>query len=233
MPFNVNNLISSLNKTGVAHNSHYEVQVTGPGETSVEQSIMLRAESIDIPGRTTQIVESRIYGPLRKIPYAGVYSDVGMIILLSEDLREREYFEQWHDKIMGTGVFNTGGYGKYNPSYYDDYKGTVTIRQFGNAGDVMSVHTLQEAYPNAIAPIQMTAAGAELAKQTISFSYKDYKSVYNRSDQAPAGASFGLSIGKAGISGFGNIPGLGNISATSGLGAVGSVNTPFGLIRKI
>ena len=165
MPFNVNDLISSLNKTGVAHNSHYEVQITGPGETSVEQSIMLRAESIDIPGRTTQIVESRIYGPLRKIPYAG-------------------------------------GYGKYNPSYYDDYKGTVTIRQFGNSGDVMSVHTLQEAYPNAIAPIQMTAAGAELAKQTISFSYKDYKSVYNRSDQAPAGASFGLTIGKAGISGL-------------------------------
>ncbi len=233
MPFNVNDLVSSLNKTGVAHTSHFEVQVTGPGQTGVEQSIMLRADTVDLPSRTTQIAENRVYGPIRKIPYAGVYADVGMTIILSEDMREREYFEAWHDKIIGTGVFKTGGNGKFNPSYYNDYVGTVTIRQFGNSGNLMSIFTLQEAYPNSIAALQMSWAGAEVAKQTVSFTYKDYKAVFNRSDQSPAGSSFGLNIGQAGISGFGNIPGLGNFSATSGLGAVGNINTPFGLIRKI
>ncbi len=234
MPFNVNDLVSSLNKTGVAHTSHFELQVTGPGETSVEQSIMMRCDTVDLPSRTAQVAEYRVYGPIRKVPYGGVYADVGATIILSEDMREREYFELWHDKIMGTGVFKTGGNGKYNPSYYDDFKGTVTIRQFGNSGSEMSVYTLNEAYPISIAPVQMSWAGAEVAKQTISFAFRDYKAVFSRSDQSPAGASFGLNIGSAGISGFGNIPGLGNFSASNGLSnLVGAINTPFGLIRKL
>ena len=234
MPFNVNNLVTSLNKTGVAHASHYEVQVNGPGELGVEESMMFRCDSVDLPGRTLQFAEQRIYGPMRKIPYAGVYADAAATFILSEDMREREYFELWHDKMIGTGVFKSGGTGKYNPAYYDMIVGTVTIRQYGNAGDIMSIHTLQECYPLAIGPIQMSWGQSEIVKQTVAFAYRDYKSVFNRSDQSRAGSTFGLSIGRGGISGSLNIPGFGNVSATNGLkNIVGALNTPFGLIRKI
>lgn len=234
MPFNVNSLVSSLNRTGVAHSSHFEVQVTGPGEIGVEESIMMRADTVDLPSRTAQVAEYRVYGPIRKVPYGGVYTDVSCTIILSEDMREREYFELWHDKIMGTGVFKTGGNGKYNPSYYDEFTGTVTIRQYGSAGNVSSIYTLNEAYPLSIAAVQMSWAGAEVAKQTIAFAYRDHKCVFNRSDQGRAGASFGLSIGTGGISGSLNIPGFGNVSAQNGLSnLVGAIKSPFGLIRKL
>jgi hypothetical protein len=34
MTFNVNNLVSSVNKTGVAKTSHFEVQITGAGDAT-------------------------------------------------------------------------------------------------------------------------------------------------------------------------------------------------------
>lgn len=232
MPFNVNSFTSELTKSGVAHSSHFEAQITGPGDSSVEESIMLRCDTIDIPGRTIATAENRIYGPLRKIPYGAIYTDVAMTILMSEDFRERQYFEAWHDKIVNTGTFGSGASGTHNPAYYSDYIGTVTIRQFGNGGDLMSVHTLQEAYPISIGPVQMSWGSAELVKQTLSFAYKDYKVVYNRSDQPGLGASFGFSFGRDGLALSGALPGIGNVSLGS-TGLTGALQTPFGLIRSL
>lgn len=233
MPFNVNDFSAELSKSGVAQSSHFEVQVTGPGASAIERNIMLRCDTIDIPGRTIASAEYRVYGPLRKIGYGAVYTDVAMSILMSEDFRERAYFEQWQDKIVNTGAFGSGAGGKHNPSYYDEYVGTVTIRQFGTAGDLMSVHTLQEAYPIGIGPVQMSWSNAELVKQQISFGYRDYKVVYNKVSQPGLGAAFGFSFGKDGFGLSASLPGIGNVSLSQGLDIVGSIKTPFGLIRKI
>ena len=92
MPFNVQNFTASLSKTGVAHASHFEVQVTGPPSSGIEENMMFRARTVDIPGRGIATTEYRIYGPLRKIPYGAVYTDVGVTFLLSEDLQEKKYY---------------------------------------------------------------------------------------------------------------------------------------------
>ncbi len=233
MPFNVNSFSAELSKSGVAQTSHFEVQVTGPGASAIERNIMLRCDTVDIPGRTIASTEYRIYGPLRKVGYGATYTDVSMSMLMSEDFRERSYFEQWHDKIINTGAFGSGAGGKHNPSYYDEYVGTVTIRQFGSAGDLMSVHTLQEAYPLAIGPVQMSWSNADLVKQQINFGYRDYKVVYNKVDQPGLGAAFGFSFGKDGLGLSASLPGIGNVSLSDGLNITGSFKTPFGLIRKI
>ena len=232
MPFNVQNFTASLSKTGVAHASHFEVQVTGPPSSGIEENMMFRARTVDIPGRGIATTEYRIYGPLRKIPYGAVYTDVGVTFLLSEDLQEKKYFEEWHDKIINTGAFGSSR-ASHNVNYYSDYIGSVTIRQFGGEGELMSVHTLQEAYPITIAPLQMDWSSGELMQLGVSFAYRDYKVVFNNASQPGLGTSFGFSFGKDGLGLSASIPGLGNISAKSGLGIVGSLQTPFGLIRKL
>ena len=97
----------------------------------------------------------------------------------------------------------------------------------------MSDHTLQEAYPLAIGPVQMSWNNAELVKQQISFGYRDNKVVYNKVDQPGLGASFGFSFGKDGFGLSASLPSLGNVSLSQGLDIDGSIKTPFGLIRKI
>ena len=139
MPFNVQNFTASLSKTGVAHASHFEVQVTGPPSSGIEENMMFRARTVDIPGRGIATTEYRIYGPLRKVPYGAIYTDVACQFLLSEDLQEKSYFEQWQDKIVNHGAFGSRR-GSHNVGYYNDYVGNVTIRQFGNGGDLTIVH---------------------------------------------------------------------------------------------
>ena len=230
MTFNVQNIVASLNKSGVAKASHFEVQITGVGESDLERDMMFRCDTAELPGRTITTAEHRVYGPIQKIPYGTLVNDITLEFLLSEDMREKEYFDRWTDTIVGSGTFGQGT-GKYNVEYYDTITGQVTIRQYGEAGQLSSIHTLIEAYPISIAPVAMTWGEEAAAKLSVVFAYRDYKVVFNRSDQPGLGASFGFSFGPGGLAAAARIPGLGNISAQGGLGATGRVNTPFGAIR--
>lgn len=248
MTFNVNNLVSSINKSGVAKTSHFEVQITGVGETDDEANLMSRADTAELPGRSLMTAEHKFsnYGPINKVPYGGqVYTDSTISFLLSEDMREKEYFEYWQNRIVNTGAFEIGSgqkdlYGyvqsKFNTKYFDEYLGTIIIRQYGSAGDLRSIHTLNEAYPLIINPIAMSWASDELAKLSVTFAYRNYKVVYAKQDQPGLGFGFSLSLGPNGISGSARLPGIGQISASGGLKTVSinqnTVNNAVAQIRQ-
>lgn len=231
MAFNIQNIVSSLNKNGVAKTSHFEVQLTGPGDSGDERDMMYRAESADLPGRTITTIDGYKpgnYGPQTKIAYGQLYGDMSVTFLLSEDMREKEYFEIWQSKMVDTGAFANGSArtGKFNANYYDNYVGTMTIRQYGAGGDVKSIHTFNEVSPVIINPITMNWNSDELARMVVTFTYRNYNVVFNKSAQPRFGAKFGFSIGPNGVALSGSIPGIGNISANGNgiAGAIGGVN---------
>jgi len=230
MTFSVQNIVQSLNKSGIAKSSHFEVQITGVGETDMERDMMARVSTAALPGRTISTAEYKIYGPVQKIPYGATYTDASMNILLSEDMREKEYFEKWQERIAGTNAFGLGR-AKHNVEYYDTITGTVNIRQYGEAGQLNSIHTLREAYPLVIGDVGLNWNDENPAELSVTFSYTDYKVVFYRSDQPGLGASFSFSFGPGGLAASARIPGVGNISGQTGLGVLGNVNTPFGAIR--
>lgn len=246
MPFNVQNMLSSINKTGVAKPSHFEVQITGYGTSGEEEGLMARADTAEIPGRNLLTAEHKFtnYGPMNKVPYGGqTYTDSTISFIMSEDMREKEYFEIWQNKIVNTGAFEVGssqgdfyGYSqsKFNPHYFDDYLGTIIIRQFGSSGDLRSVYTLNEAYPININPIAMSwASGDEIAKLSITFVYRNYKCVFAKQDQPGLGRGFSFSIGPNGIAGSARLPGIGTISAAN-LGGLKTVNAKIdGITNRV
>jgi len=251
MPFNVNNLVSSINKTGVAKTSHFEVQITGAGDTYLEEAMMSRIDTVDLPGRSLMTAEHKFsnYGPLNKVPYGGqTYGDATISIILSEDMREKEYFEVWQNKIVNTGAFEVGStqrdffnasQSKFNTQYFEDYIGTITIRQFGSAGELRSIHTLDEAYPIIINAMSMNWGQDEVAKLSVTFAYRNYRCLFQKQDQPGLGRGFSISIGPGGISGSVRLPGIGDIAGavTGGLKTVnvnvGDINNRVAQIRKL
>lgn len=239
MTFNVNNLVSSINKTGVAKTSHFEVQITGVGETNEEEALVSRADTCELPGRSLMTAEHKFtnYGPINKVPYGGqTYTDSTITFIMSEDMREKEYFEYWQNRIVNTGAFEVGSsqgdfYGyvqsKFNTNYFDSYLGTITIRQYGSSGDLRSVYTLNEAYPLIINPIGMSWSTDEVAKLGVTFAYRNYKCVFAKQDQPGLGFGFSLSLGPNGISGSARIPGIGDIGGAFG-GGLKTVNAKIG-----
>lgn len=234
MTFNVNNLVSSINKTGIAKTSHFEIQITGAGDSGLEQEMMTRADACDLPGRSLMTAEHKFgnYGPINKVPYGGqTYSDATVSIIASEDLREKEYFEVWQNYIVDTGAFETGDSrrvgSKFNPQYFDSYLGTVNIRQYGSAGELRSIHTLQEAYPIIINPISMSWAEDSIVKISVTFAYKNYRCVFQKQDQPGLGRGFSFSLGPDGVAGSLRLPGIGNVSGAN-LGGLKTVNAKIG-----
>lgn len=231
--FNAQNLLSSLNNSGLAHAGHFEVQLTGPKnkvnapaayrETLLtvdsERDMLYRAESVELPGRSLATVDHRFdnYSPISRVVTGQTYVDVAVTFLLSEDLREKEYFERWQDAAVQTGAFmNEGSIPKNNPSYYNDYVGTVTIRQYGADGTLRSVHKLDKAYPLVLGGVQMNWSDDGFARLVVSFSYQRYRVVFYNQNQAKKGISGSFSIGKGGISGSLGIPGIGTLNAGGG-----------------
>lgn len=224
--FSIQKILSSLSSSGVASTGHFEVQITGKDGTMLEKDLIYRAESVSIPGRTVMSIEHKFtnYGPLNKVPYGQVYTDVTVSFLLSEDLREKAYFEMWHEKMVSTGCM--GGEQRpltFNAKYFDDYTGVVLIRQYGTAGDLRSVHRLHEAYPLMMSDVQMNWGEDNPAKISITFAYRYYDAIFNNQQQPGLGANIGLSIGRNTGANM-NLGGILTGSAQSGLGAIGNLN---------
>jgi hypothetical protein len=225
--FNVNKMVTTINKSGIAKGAHFEVQVVPPAnkdfDAAVTENLLYRCDSVDLPGRTLQTLDHRFtnYGPMNKVPYMAQYGDVSASIILSEDLREKEFFEVWHNLIQNTGSFEVGGSdtlnGRYsnaqfNNKYHSSYIGTVIIRQYGSSGDLRSIHTLREAFPINMNPITMNWEDDAPSRLSVGFAYRYYNSVFYKQDQAGLGIGFGVSVGKDGITGSLRLPGFGTIS---------------------
>lgn len=240
MTFNIQNLVSSLNRTGVAKTSHFEVEITGPGDTGTEREILYRADTAELPGRTITTTDYKFgnYGPLNKVPYGQLYSDITVGILASEDLREKEYFELWQEKMINTGAFEkTGGYNQsgsyHNVNYFDDYVGVLTLRQYGSGGDLRSIHTFNECYPIIMQPVVLSWGEDAPIRLNVTFAYKNYKVAFTKSEQSRFGKGFSLSIGPGGIAGSVRIPGIGTIAGNSNAGGLKAVTANLEGIKGI
>lgn len=182
MSFNVNQMVSALNKSGVARTSHIEVMITPPSFVDVEatRDMMFRVESVELPGRQIQSIEHRFtnYGPLNKVAYTTLYSDISITFILSSDLREKYFIEGWQNLMLDTDVFRGSNESavKFDTKYFDDYVGTIDIRQFDETGAHRTTHKLVQAYPILINPISMGWSNSdEIARMTVQFAYRYYK----------------------------------------------------------
>lgn len=263
--FSIERMLGELNKSGLATSSHFEVFIHG-GKGIGEQELRFRVDSIDLPGRTFAPIDHKFtnMGPVNRIPGQQFYSDVTATVLLSEDMREKEYFEWWHEKICNTGAYEsktdtktdsinaaaeteanenlteyvpiTSPYNfnysnsPFTHNYFDEYIGTVVIRQYGHMGDLRSIHTLNEAYPIIISPISMNWNSEEPARMQVSFAYRNYKAVFNRQDQPGLGFGFSFGFGSGGLKIGARIPEIGNIGFAKGAGLSADLG---GLSKKI
>lgn len=164
---NISGFVNEIQSTRLAYANRYEViinrpRLVSPSEnTEKERSISMRCNSITIPGRGFSTIPFRYYGPARNMPYEQIYSgEITMTVILSEDLRERDFFDNWMAYISST--YSSQNVGSKNPDYkfnfYDDYVTTMTINVLNKLQDSIntpySVEVL-EAYPKSLGDLQM------------------------------------------------------------------------------
>lgn len=173
IPSNINNVVDAITKSGLAFANRYEVFFTVPNGFGVSdrdtlQYLSIRCDSISIPGRSFSTTPYRFYGPARNMPYEPIYAgELTASIVLSGDMRERKFFEDWMDLICSSSNY------KFN--YYDDYISDFEISVLTK--DEINTYTVfvEEAYPKAIGDIQVGYdKDNEYLKQDVTFAFRKY-----------------------------------------------------------
>ena len=119
---------------------------------NIDNTFKFRCEKAELPGRTLATTEDAVgSGPSLKLPYDVTYNDMTLSIICSTDMLEREFFEDWMDRIIGRGGRSNAGL----VSYYDDYAWgvTLTVEQLDEAGKPLIAYTLNDIYPTALTPM--------------------------------------------------------------------------------
>jgi hypothetical protein len=180
MTFNIKNMLSEVGRSGIAHAGYFNVQMTLPlqiKDVVYPEGLSFRTDTVDMPGRALMALDNYYdYGVTRNIPYAAQHQEVGISIILSEDMREKELFDKWQDLIVG-GYRNEVGpiSSRYDVGYYDEYVSTINISRFRPEGQQVYSISLVEAYPRTISALPMSWDSIEALRINIQFSYRYYK----------------------------------------------------------
>ena len=141
MAFSIDEFSAELNRSAVAPQSHFVTTITAPpkitdaqwglgksiNSKALAEGISFRCEQAEIPGRQVATTDTRIYGPIRKIAYTQIFTEVNMTFICSHDLREKVFFDKWQEVIVGMGNEDSD---RYDVAYYNDYISQILVQQY-------------------------------------------------------------------------------------------------------
>jgi hypothetical protein len=173
IPSNINQLVQEIQSSGLAFTNRYETIIYTPPCIKVSQfsqikSLSIRCDSVTIPGRSFSTTPFRFYGPARNMPYEQIYSaEMNISVILSEDLRERTFFEEW---MIGVSSVTD-----YKMEYYVNYTSNMEITVIGKDDAPLYRFIVEEVYPKSIGDIQLGYDKEnEIMRQDVTLCFRKY-----------------------------------------------------------
>jgi len=106
------------------------------------------------------------------MPYEPIYSgEMTLTMILSSDLRERKFFEDWMDIVCSKSNYKFG--------YYDDYVTNMEITLTTKSDEPTYRFYVEEAYPKAIGDLQVGYdKDNDFLRQDITLCFRKYTPEY-------------------------------------------------------
>ena len=176
-----------------ARPNRYEVEILPPDLPNLDlgkhkdlRKIMLNCNAAEIPGRILGVGESRVGGPIRRLPYDRIYNPVTLGFYSDVELQEWNFFNSWMDGIseksikQETDASNFAQTPSYNQTryfeYYNNYIGQVSIGQLDMLSTQSRVIKLVEAYPVNISAISYSyESGDAVQTFNVTFQFREFK----------------------------------------------------------
>jgi len=178
IPSNINEMMENIRRDSIAYSNRFEVEIQPPLiigglNPSMSRSLTLRCNSVSVPGRSLTTQNYRFYGPQRQMPYEPLYSgDLALTYILSSDLRERAFFENWLNNICNPN--------NYKFSFYDQYVTSIMVKVLDKTDSVVYTAVVEEAYPKQLGELMMGyEKDNEMITQDITFAYRKYTPIFS------------------------------------------------------
>ena len=168
---------------------------------SVSRYLALQCESTDLPGKTFQTADVKIYGPIFKVPYATQYADATFTFLCTNQFYERKLFDRWMEAINPTDTNNL----RYPQGETTRYMTNIKIIQYDDFIKQIYAVELIDAFPIGIASQALNWGEDGFHRLSVQFAYQKYNTIYEGTYNLAAAATalFGsagtrlLPLGKA------------------------------------
>lgn len=172
----VENIISNIMDNGFLTTNRYVAEIQLPkgmaDEGASVPNLMIRCQSVTVPGRNLSTVGYRIYGPARQMPYEILYGgEITLTYIMSRDMRERGFFEKWMGKVVDNNNYKVG--------YYDDFAGTLAIHVLDRSDQLSYISLVEETYPKMIGDLSFANDREnEYLTQEVTFAFRKYTSQF-------------------------------------------------------
>ena len=163
------------NRGGLATTEKFEVvfsDMPAGMDASVTRSLQFLCENVALPTKSISATEKFIHGVSYQMPYRQAFQELSMTFLLTDDMAQKRFFDEWQTKVVDP---NTG-----NMGFHEDYACNILIRKHGKqsidfGGSVPYEITLERAWPSIVAEIQLSHGGGnEVARLPVTMQYKQW-----------------------------------------------------------
>lgn len=140
----------------------------------VTRYLALQCETAELPGKTIQTEDVKIYGPTFKVPYQTQYAETSFTFLCTNEFYERKLFDKWLEAIMPTDTNNL----RFPKGQNSRYLTQVTITQFDDLVKQIYAVNLIDAFPIGIAAQPLSWAEEGFHRLTVQFAYQRFETIY-------------------------------------------------------
>jgi hypothetical protein len=179
MARSIDDFLEEINTTGVAKSCNFTCQITPPSgvdQSSVPRSLVYRLSNFELTGRKAKTFSYSLYGPKRNIITGQEYPNFNATFICSPNHKEKEFFETWQDRAMGTTrKEDSVNENSWNVNYYNSYIGEVVVTQFDDNNNPRKRYTFKEAFPLSIDVLTMDWSSDSILTIGIEFCCRRYK----------------------------------------------------------
>lgn len=160
----INNALGTRNENG-------PMQSTNP---TITRYLALQCEAAELPGKTVETADVRIYGPTFKVPYRMQYTDTTLTFICTNDFYERKLFDSWMEAMIPSDTNNI----RFPKSNSSRYLTNIRIIQYDDIVRQIFAVDLIDAFPVGIAPQALSWGDDGFHRLSISFAYQRYRPIY-------------------------------------------------------
>jgi hypothetical protein len=162
--------------------------------SSMSRYLALQCEAAELPGKTLQTADVKIYGPTFKVPYQTQFSDTTLTFICTNDFYERKLFDRWMEAIMPSDTNNL----RFAKGAQSRYLTNIKVIQYDDFIKQIYAIELMDAFPIGVAPQTLSWSDDGVHRLSIQFAYQKYRPIYEGSyDLAAAGtALFGSAFSR-------------------------------------
>lgn len=164
---------SSFKSLDLARSSRFDVLIPMPVVLAavygnLRETISLRCESTEMPGRIFNTTERRFgSAPVQKFPYLSTYNDITMNFILDSDMDLKLFFDQWMEVINPSAT--------YNFRYKNDYVTEIAVNQYDVQNKLTYRAVLIDAFPVAVNQLELDWSSDNYHRLSVSFAYTKWQ----------------------------------------------------------